>query len=191
MSFTTDYFTSKRKNYIFNHELCFNSLIIYVNEITSGEVKLNPTAFVWNVATTYKLNQKHYLSAGANTAFSSPNIDDMRTLVIVDFRCEIPSKDLSPEKSMNYEFGYKADYDDFYACISVFRNNPTDFITRVRCNLDGKDSVSGYPVFLKETLRRHILKLPSLIQFLDYMNLLLQISQLLIHTDKIIQKMNQ
>jgi outer membrane receptor protein involved in Fe transport len=150
MSFTTDYFTSKRKNYIFNHELCFNSVIIYVNEITSGEVELNPTAFVWNVAATYKLNQKHYLSAGANTAFRSPNIDDMRTLGIVDFRYEIPSKDLSPEKSMNYEFGCKADYDDFYAGISVFRNNPTDFIARVRGNLDGRDSVNGYPVFLKE-----------------------------------------
>jgi len=97
----------------------------------------------------YSLNPNHSFGAGINKAFRSPNIDDMGTLGIVDFRYELPANDLKPESSINYEFNYRINYSSFDFEISYFRNELSDFISRTRTSINGKDSIDGYPSFIK------------------------------------------
>lgn len=42
-----------------------------------------------------------------SSGFRAPNLDDLGTLGIVDFRYEVPQYDLRPEYSKNHEIGFK------------------------------------------------------------------------------------
>ena len=72
-----------------------------------GLSKLTPSALVGNLAVMRKLNAGSNLFVSLNTGFRAPNIDDLGTLGIVDFRYEIPNSRLKPESSIQYEAGYK------------------------------------------------------------------------------------
>ncbi|MBC7923973.1 MAG: TonB-dependent receptor [Ferruginibacter sp.] len=125
----------------------FNAFRITVTENTLGESRINPSALVGNASAVYAFHPSHHLVASVNTAFRAPNVDDLGTLGIVDFRYEVPNGNLKPEKSTNVELGWKARTGRFAGSLAVYRNYLTDIITRVR---QGRDSVGAYPVYLKE-----------------------------------------
>ncbi|MCE2656507.1 MAG: TonB-dependent receptor, partial [Sediminibacterium sp.] len=95
--------------------LRYNFLHIQMNELTLGNIAIKPSALVSNFGFNYQLNQHSFLFGSITTGYRAPNIDDLGSLGIVDFRYEIPSYDLKPEKSLNTEIGYK------------FRSNKIDF----------------------------------------------------------------
>ena len=125
----------------------FNAFGITVTENTLGESRIHPSALVGNASVVYTLHPNHHLVASVNTAFRAPNVDDLGTLGIVDFRYEVPNGNLKPEKSTNGEVGWKARTGRFAGSLAVYRNHLTNIITRVR---QGRDSAGGYPVYLKE-----------------------------------------
>jgi outer membrane receptor protein involved in Fe transport len=85
----------------------FNTFTIKVDDETLGETSLTPTAIVGNLAILRRLGKTSNLFISLNSGFRTPNIDDLGTLGIVDFRYETPDFNLKPEKSIQYQTGYK------------------------------------------------------------------------------------
>jgi hypothetical protein len=129
----------------------YNTFINKVSDETVGMTKLTPAALVGNFAILRKLNKTSNLFVSMNTGFRAPNIDDLGTLGIVDFRYETPNFDLKPEHSFQYQIGYKYQDSRLRGEIYVYRNELYNLIVRNR--MVG-DSIEGYPVYQKENIER-------------------------------------
>lgn len=125
----------------------FNTYEIKVNDEALGLTRLTPSALVGNLALLRKLSATSNLFASLNTGFRAPNIDDLGTLGIVDFRYETPNLDLKPESSVQYQIGYKYLDRKVRGEIYIYRNQLYNLITRSRV---GEQVIEGYPVYQKE-----------------------------------------
>jgi outer membrane receptor protein involved in Fe transport len=139
----------KFDNWVFDGGLRFNSFKIKITDDDLGEVGIAPEALVFNVGAMYNLNPKNHLYATVSNGFRAPNIDDMGTLGIVDFRYEVPAYDLKPEKSINYEIGYKLQLQKFKANIAAYYMELNQLIARSKVV---GDSIEGYQVYKKENV---------------------------------------
>jgi hemoglobin/transferrin/lactoferrin receptor protein len=129
----------------------FNTFKIDVNDETLGDITLTPSALVGNASVMRKLTATSNVFVSANTGFRAPNIDDLGTLGIVDFRYETPNYELKPEKSFQYQAGYKFQGNNLRGEFYLYRNELYNLIVRER--LEG-DSIDGYPVYQKENVER-------------------------------------
>ena len=129
--------------------LRYNFLHIQMNELTLGNIAINPSALVSNYGFNYQLNQHGFLFGSITTGYRAPNIDDLGSLGIVDFRYEIPSYDLRPEKSLNTEIGYKYRSNKIDFSIAAFKMKLKDIIARVL--VDGQ-VINGYNVYNKKNI---------------------------------------
>lgn len=125
----------------------FNTFSINLQDTSIGKVKITPTALVHNAAVNYAINRNHHVYIGYSTGYRAPNVDDMGTLGIVDFRYELPTANLNPEKSGNLEAGYKFNLKKFKGDVAVYYMHLNDLITRVK--EDGM-FMNGYQVYRKE-----------------------------------------
>jgi outer membrane receptor protein involved in Fe transport len=124
----------------------YNLFDIRITDTAAGKAHLNPSSFVYNAALLYNSgNQSVYVSF--SSGYRAPNVDDMGTLGIVDFRYEIPAYSLAPEKSYNYELGYKMQAQKINAGVALFYMQLKNLVTRVR--LQGQ-VINGYPVYIKQ-----------------------------------------
>lgn len=124
----------------------YNLFDIRITDTAAGKAGLKLSSFIYNAALLYNFsNQSVY--AAFSSGYRAPNVDDMGTLGIVDFRYELPAYSLSPEKSFNYELGYKLQSRKINAGLAVFYMQLKDLVTRVK--LDGQ-LINGYPVYVKE-----------------------------------------
>jgi hemoglobin/transferrin/lactoferrin receptor protein len=124
-----------------------NSFSISLQDTSLGKVNIKPSALVYNTAVNYSINRMHHVYLSYSTGYRAPNVDDMGTLGIVDFRYEIPTASLNPEKSGNLEAGYKFKTRKLTGEIAFYYMHLNDLITRVR--EDGQ-VINGYPVYRKE-----------------------------------------
>ncbi len=129
----------------------FNTYVIKVKDEATGITELTPSALVGNVAVLRKLNAAFNLFLSVNTGFRTPNIDDLGTLGIVDFRYETPNFDLKPEHSFHYQMGYKYHDRNIRGEFYLYRNDLRNLIVRNR--IEG-DTTEGYPVYKKENIER-------------------------------------
>lgn len=129
--------------------LRYNFLHIQMNELTLGNIAINPAALISNFGFNYQLNQHGFLFGSITTGYRAPNIDDLGSLGIVDFRYEIPSYDLRPEKSLNTEIGYKYRSNKIDFSIAAFKMKLKDIIARVL--VDGQ-VINGYNVYNKKNI---------------------------------------
>lgn len=125
----------------------YNFFNIKISDTSLGNVKINPSAFVFNAGIVYAVSKQHHLFASFNNSFRAPNVDDMGTLGIVDFRYELPAYNLNPERSYNYEAGYKYRSRKLNITASAFYMQLRQLITRVK--MDGQQ-INGYNVYVKE-----------------------------------------
>lgn len=132
--------------------LRYNFIQLQVEDTTFGNSKITPDALVGHVGAVYKINENHHLSALINSSFRAPNINDVSSFGIADFRFEVPSYDLKPETSLNKEIGYKIRYERFSAAFHVFHNKLNDIITNVPADYNGIDSLAGYKVYKRENV---------------------------------------
>jgi outer membrane receptor protein involved in Fe transport len=79
----------------------------------------------------------------------------MGTLGIVDFRYEVPTNTLQPEKSRNIEVGYKIQANKWAGSLSGYHMQLNNLITRVK--VEG-EQISGYPVYRKENVEEGFIK---------------------------------
>jgi hemoglobin/transferrin/lactoferrin receptor protein len=129
----------------------FNTFINKVENEVSGMTILTPSTLVGNLAILRKLNKESNLFISVNTGFRAPNIDDLGTLGIVDFRYETPNFDLKPEHSFQYQIGYKYQARKLRGEVYIYHNELYDLI--VRNKIEG-DTIEGYPVYQKENIER-------------------------------------
>jgi len=126
----------------------FNTFAITIPDKNLGNSTLTPSAWVGNAGVSYALVTALKIIANANTSFRAPNIDDLGTLGIVDFRFEIPNATLKPERGFNKEVGVKLKTSTFSASAFAYHNQLTDLIGRVKTD----EIRQGYPVYLKENI---------------------------------------
>lgn len=140
--------------------LRYNSFAITIPDTTTnalklGDVTVSPASLVGNLAVLYSIGSKQSVYASFSTGYRTPNIDDMGTLGLVDFRWEIPAYALKPEKTYNTEIGYKYQGKLVTASLAVYYMHLADLITRVQV---AGQQVGGYNVYTKENSQESYIK---------------------------------
>ncbi len=125
-----------------------------ITDTTLGNVKISPSAAVFQGGLNYQLLKPLFLYANISDGFRAPNIDDLGTLGIVDFRYEIPAYDLKPERSVNTEIGLKVITRKISFSTALFRTNLYGLITRVATGA----SINGITVYKKINVDRGFIK---------------------------------
>lgn len=133
----------------------FNAFDIRISDTTLGNVKVMPSALVGNAALMYKVSKGQTLYTAFSSGFRAPNVDDMGTLGIVDFRYEVPASDLKPEKSQHTEIGYKLQTAKAAFKLAAYYMHLSNIITRVR--VEGQ-TIENYPVHKKENTESAYIK---------------------------------
>jgi hemoglobin/transferrin/lactoferrin receptor protein len=133
----------------------YNFLNIKITDTDLGNIALKPSALVTNFGINYQVNKNNAVFGSFTSGYRAPNIDDLGTLGIVDFRYEIPSYDLKPEKSLNLEIGYKYNSPKRNFTVSMFNMQLKDIIARVI--VDGK-VINGYNVYNKKNIESSYIK---------------------------------
>lgn len=159
---------AKQKSYaIFSHQLFENksfqfsvgNRVQFISlEVPGKDDKLttiNPSAWVGNIYISHHIIPNFNLIYGLNTGFRAPNIDDLGSLGIVDFRYEIPNYDLKPEKSSQIQMGFKWNKNRFSWETYLYYNRLKDLIVR---NRKGNEFIEGYPIFVKENAENGFIK---------------------------------
>ena len=75
----------------------------------------------------------------------------MGTLGIVDFRYELPTANLKPENSYNFEWGYKFRTTNFSSSVALYHNQLKNLIARVK--VEGQ-KINDYQVYRKENVEK-------------------------------------
>jgi hemoglobin/transferrin/lactoferrin receptor protein len=129
----------------------FNGFNIQVSDETIGKSTLKPSDFVWNASILRGVTDKLNIFISANSAFRAPNIDDLGTLGIVDFRYETPNFNLTHEKSYNTQVGFKYKKGKLRGETYFFRQDLRNIIARVRVDTQ---TVQGYALYQKENFEK-------------------------------------
>lgn len=128
-----------------------NGFNIQISDENIGQTILTPSTFVWNVSILRGLTKNINVFLSANSGFRAPNVDDLGTLGIVDFRYETPNFDLKPEKSYNFQLGIKINMPTLRGETYFFRNELRQIIARVKLDTF---KIQGYPLYQKENVER-------------------------------------
>jgi hemoglobin/transferrin/lactoferrin receptor protein len=151
--FTLHHFQWKKLN--IEAGLRYNTFSIGLTDTSLGKVNITPSSLVYNAAVQYRLTGQHNLYAAWNTGYRAPNVDDMGTLGIVDFRYEVPASDLKPERSNQVEVGYKLHSKKVAATVAAYYMHLENLVTRVK--VDGQ-VINGYQVYKKENVEKAYIK---------------------------------
>jgi outer membrane cobalamin receptor len=143
--------TMDLKHWIITAGTRFNTFVNTVQDKELGEIILTPSSLVGNIAVLRKLDENSIFFVSVNSGFRAPNIDDLGTLGIVDFRYETPNFDLKPEHSLQYQIGYKYQTQRLRGDLYLYRNELYNLVVRSRI---AGDSIEGYPVYQKENVER-------------------------------------
>jgi hemoglobin/transferrin/lactoferrin receptor protein len=140
--------------------LRYNSLAITIPDtVTSalklGDITVKPSSLVTNIALLFHIGSYQNIYSSFSTGYRTPNIDDLGSLGLVDFRYEIPAYDLKPEKTYNTEIGYRFINKKIQSSVSFFYMHLTDLITRVQ--LPGQQ-VGGYNVYTKQNSQKSYIR---------------------------------
>ncbi len=138
-----------------NAGLRFNFFDIHITDTSIGKTVIKPAALVGNIGASYAIGRQHYLFASFSNSYRAPNVDDMGTLGIVDFRYEVPAYNLRPERSYNYEAGYKWRSEKINFTATAYYMQLKQLITRIR--VEG-DQVNGYNVYVKDNTDEAFIK---------------------------------
>lgn len=135
------------KNVTFNAGLRYNLFDIRIADTSLGKTQMKPSALVANAGVVYAITKKQFFFASFSNSYRAPNVDDMGTLGIVDFRYEVPAYNLLPEHAYNYELGYKLRTAKVNLTVAAYYMQLQQLITRVR--MPGQ-TINGYNVYRKE-----------------------------------------
>ncbi|MCB0688597.1 MAG: TonB-dependent receptor [Saprospiraceae bacterium] len=157
-AYTLHHFKAGRFN--FEAGLRYNHFIISIPnsdpQLAGGDnIRVKPSSLVSNLGLLYQLGAGHYFSLTHSTGYRAPNIDDLGTLGLVDFRYEIPAYNLKPEKSHNVEIGYRFIGKSTRVDLSLFQMNLRDLITREKLE---DEFVDGYNVYIKENSQKSVIR---------------------------------
>lgn len=136
----------------------YNFLQMEVDDPVFGPTKVKPDATVGNVGLVFNASKVVQLIASANTGFRAPNINDVASFGVADYRYEVPNYSLAPEQSFQYQAGVRTHMDKFNAQLFVYRNHLKDLISNVASTYLGLDSLDGFKVYKKENVNKAAIK---------------------------------
>jgi hemoglobin/transferrin/lactoferrin receptor protein len=134
------------RHWVISSGIRLNTVHIRIEDKDLGTVNIKPSAIVGSIGATRKLNRSNNIFASFNSGFRSPNIDDLGSLGIVDFRYELPNYNLKPEYSYNAQAGYRHNNQNDHFSVTIFRNTLRNLITRV---VDSQEMIQSYQVYSK------------------------------------------
>ena len=132
----------------------YNQYHAAIQDPTLGNITMQPKALIFQAGGSVELMNNLFIYGNISEGFRAPNIDDLGTLGIVDFRYEQPNYDLQPEKSLNTELGLKFYNNNIQAEVSVFRTGLKNLITRIKTN----QVINGYDVYEKENIDKGFIR---------------------------------
>ena len=110
---------------------------------------------MYNANLGYRINVHSTAYVAFNSGYRAPNIDDMGTLGIVDFRYELPAFNLKPEQSQTFELGYKIAKLKYQITGAIYSTYVSNLIVRSKVP---DQIISGYPVYIKENIGKAIIQ---------------------------------
>jgi len=134
--------------------LRFHQNIASLPDTTLGLTKVKSSALVYSLGVARALSQGISVYANTSSGFRAPNMDDLGSLGIVDFRYELPAFDLKPEYSQNYEIGIKISKAKFFQELTIFQTELENLITRIKTS----NVLQGYPVYEKRNVDKAFLR---------------------------------
>lgn len=123
-----------------------------------GDIKISPSALVGSAGLNYKISEELRFVSSVSSGFRAPNINDVSSLGIADFRYEIPNYDLKPEKSVNVDVGLKLQSRRYSGNIIFFRNHLKDLIANVKSSYNGNDSIDGVQVYQRQNIKEAVIQ---------------------------------
>lgn len=132
----------------------FNAKHLQSIDNTFGEVSLSPESVVGNFSFQYLPNRFDNFILSVNSGFRAPNINDISSFGLFDYGIEIPTQDLTPEKTITVETGYKRLSQTFTFSIFAFRTRLIDQIVRVPTSHNGYDYIDGERVYTKKNVNK-------------------------------------
>lgn len=147
------------RKFQFTSGLRFNAVAVTVEDATFGNQKINPSAWVGNLGVMYKITPHLRAIFSGNTGFRAPNVDDMSKFGAVEATVfEIPSSELSPERSLTMETGLKFSAKKFSGAVTAYQTYLTDLIDRVPATYQGSPTYDGKNVYQKQNVGEAIVK---------------------------------
>jgi len=135
----------------------FNLIIPDTGQTGSNpsNIEISPSSLVANLAISFPITNTQSIYSSFSTGYRMPNVDDMGTLGLVDFRYEIPAYNIKPEKSYNTELGYRIVTKKEVFNVSFFYMHLSDIITRTQVV---GEKIAGYNVYKKENSQESYLR---------------------------------
>lgn len=132
----------------------FHQNKITIQDASIGAILIKPSAWVYMLGASYAISEQLTLFGNINSAFRAPNIDDMGTLGIIDFRYEQPAYDLKPERSINKEMGVRWKQRNFQVSVAAFHLTLKDLIGRIKTSA----IINNYPVYIKKNIEEAFIR---------------------------------
>ncbi|MFZ9402931.1 MAG: TonB-dependent receptor plug domain-containing protein [Sediminibacterium sp.] len=117
---------------------------------TLGPIKVKPNALVYLAGASFLLSAAITFYGNISSGYRAPNIDDMGTVGVIDFRYEVPAYDLKPEESLNKELGIRWRKQKIFATTSLFHTSYHNLITRIKT----ERIINNYSVYIKQNIER-------------------------------------
>jgi outer membrane receptor protein involved in Fe transport len=130
----------------------FNHYSLSAVDETFNNLRISPEAWVSSASFMYSIHQDHKLTTSVSQGFRAPNINDMSSLGGFDYGIEVPGVNLSPEKTMNFEFVYKSRMNHAALSLAVYRTNLFDLIDRVQSTFNGSAYYENQRVYQKQNI---------------------------------------
>jgi len=128
----------------------YNYFILGLSDEVFGELTIKPQALVGGLGISYRVWENTDISFNIHNAFRAPNINDVSSFGIADFRYEVPNFDLTPEKSWNKELGIRTDQELFSGALYFYHNSLRDLVINVKSTYLGQDSIDGVQVYTRD-----------------------------------------
>lgn len=142
-------FSYETRHWVIQPGLRFSAHTAEIKDNALGSISLVQQALVGNIGVTRKTGRHTGVFAGIGRGFRAPNLDDLGTLGIMDFRYEVPNYDLKPEKLLQSQAGFRFSGTKTQAEAYVYYNSLNNLIVREK---QGNDSIEGYPVYVKSNV---------------------------------------
>ena len=122
-------------------------------DTTVGNATISTGALVYDVGVAYLIRPSITLFTGISSGFRSPNLDDLGSLGVVDFRYELPAYSLKPEYSLNKQLGLRVHSPTFKTELVLFHTQLSHLISRMKT----PEIIQGYSVYKKENVEQAFL----------------------------------
>jgi outer membrane receptor for ferrienterochelin and colicin len=119
-------------------------------DTTLGSIAVSPRAIVYLMGVSFTPLSSISVFSNISSGYRAPNIDDMGTVGLIDFRYEVPAYDLKPEESLNKELGLRWNKQNISSTATVFHTAFRNLITRIKTD----QVINNYPVYIKQNVEQ-------------------------------------